>query len=45
MNFSSFPKSSLIAYIKYFKMILTYKENKNIISFLEDCEKELSKRE
>lgn len=44
MNFSTFPESSLIAYIKYFTMMLCHKEDKNVIKFLEDCKEELNKR-
>lgn len=44
MNFSTFSKSSLIAYIKYFKMMLSCKEDKNVMNFLEDCKEELNKR-
>lgn len=44
MNFSTFSKSSLIAYLKYFTTMLCHKEDKNVINFLEDCKKELSKR-
>lgn len=44
MNFSMFSKSSLIAYLKYFTTMLCHKEDKNVINFLEDCKKELSKR-
>ena len=44
MNFSTFSKSSLIAYLKYFTTMLCHKEDKNVINFLEDCRKELNKR-
>lgn len=33
-----------MAYIKYFTMMLSCKEDKNVISFLKDCKKEFDKR-
>ena len=45
MNFSTFSKSSLIAYIRYFRMMLQCKDDKNLSNFLEECKEELNSRE
>ena len=39
MNFNHMPKQSLIAYKRYFEMLLKIKENDNLRTFLEQCKK------
>lgn len=44
MHFSNFSKSSLIAYLRYFKTMLACREDKNLDLFLQQCKEELEKR-
>ena len=44
MNFSHLSNGSLIAYINYFKQMLSIKDNSGLSDFLKECVKEYENR-